>query len=109
MTKPWRICDDVDEEVAQAFAYRERRTEGAGRALLEEYEATYAALQAGQIAWSPEPEVPRDMGVFRVRLRRFKYAIVFVERDAAYEVICFMHLHRKPRYWMSRVDDQLDE
>jgi hypothetical protein len=109
MSKPWRVRDEVDDEVEHAFGYRELRKKGEGRALFADYEATYAALRAGQMEWSPEPDVPREMRIFRVRLRRFKYILIFVERDHEYEVICFMHLHREPRYWMSRVDGSADE
>jgi hypothetical protein len=103
MSKPWRVHDEVDEEVVHAFGVGELRKKGLGRALLAEYEMTYAGLRDGTIVWSPEPEVPRTMRIIRARLHRFKYVLIFVEKDDVYEIISFMHLHRQPQYWMSRL------
>jgi plasmid stabilization system protein ParE len=46
----------------------------------------------------PEIQPP----VRRARLRRFPYAVVFVELEAEIRVLAFAHLRRRPLYWVAR-------
>jgi plasmid stabilization system protein ParE len=40
--------------------------------------------------------------VRRARLRRFPYAVVFLELETEIRVLAFAHLRRRPLYWRSR-------
>jgi hypothetical protein len=44
-----------------------------------------------------------DLGVRRVRTKRFPYAVVFIELAERIRVIAVMHERRRPGYWKDRL------
>ncbi|MFK5923891.1 MAG: type II toxin-antitoxin system RelE/ParE family toxin [Verrucomicrobiota bacterium] len=45
-------------------------------------------------------------GEFRkVRVGKFRYAVVFRVKENEVQVLAVMHLHRRPNYWKTRVKD----
>jgi hypothetical protein len=103
VSKPWRVRDEADEEIELALGKYELERKGLGRALYAEYMRAYAGLQDGTLIATLEPDVPRELRVYRARLRKFRYVIIFTELDDVYEVISFMHQHREPSYWLPRL------
>lgn len=53
------------------------------------------------------PEIYRTFdGEFRkVRMGKFRYAVVFRVKNDEAQVLAVMHLHRRPGYWKDRVKD----
>lgn len=49
------------------------------------------------------PGIPNELGVRRVLLKTFPYAVVIVVTDDAVHVIAFAHLKKKPNYWRKRL------
>lgn len=47
--------------------------------------------------------VDPELGVRRVRAKRFPYAVVFMELPKAIRVIAIMHERRRPDYWKGRL------
>jgi hypothetical protein len=51
----------------------------------------------------PWPGVPEDLGVRRLLLPRFPFAIAYLVRDDDVVVLAMAHTRRKPAYWIRRV------
>ncbi len=105
MRRVWRIREEAEQELAAAVEWYEREHAGLGAALVAEYLATLRWLEEAPSRATPEPRVPRSLKVYRGRLRRFPYAVVFVELPDAYEVQALVHLRRRPGYWLPRLVD----
>jgi toxin ParE1/3/4 len=103
MTLRLRFHDEALTEIRNAAGWYDRQRRGLGDEFLD---ALYARLEdlisdpssvVGRIQGAP-PELP----VRRILLRRFPYAVVFVEADDEIRVIAVMHGKRKPEYWLRR-------
>ena len=47
--------------------------------------------------------IPQELGVLRVRLRRFPYQVVFIELKKYIRVLAVAHERRRPGYWRERL------
>jgi toxin ParE1/3/4 len=89
---------DAQNEFISAAQFYERQTEGLGLDFIATVQRTYARLS----------QFPTSGATFGRRLRRllvpkFPYGLVYrVEPERIY-IIAVMHLHRRPRYWRSRL------
>ena len=89
---------DAQSEFISAAQFYERQTEGLGLDFIATVQRAYERL----------PEFPRSGAPFGRRLRRllvpkFPYGLLYrVEPERIY-IITVMHLHRRPRYWRSRL------
>lgn len=87
-------------ELKAAIEHYEQEREGLGEEFTREAENALERIVAFPLAWSA---LGRD--VRRCRLNRFPYGLVYVIRDEEIKIVAVMHLHRKPGYWESRLDD----
>jgi hypothetical protein len=71
--------------------------------LIEAVEVSKAAL-VGSSSGVPftEPSL-RALGVRRLLVDRFPYALVFVESETEIRVLAVAHTRRRPGYWRSRL------
>ena len=53
--------------------------------------------------WTLAPNLPEPLGVRRLLLRRFPYAIVYVELDDEIRVLAIAHTSREPGFWRERL------
>jgi plasmid stabilization system protein ParE len=89
---------DAQNEFISAAQFYERQTEGLSLDFIATAQRAYEGL----------PEFPRSGAPFGRRLRRllvpkFPCGLVYrVEPNRIY-IIAVMHLHRRPRYWRSRL------
>ena len=96
--KPVVLHARAEEELRDALAWYEERRAGLGGELRR---AVEEALQ--RIARNPQAyALEQDPGIRFCPLRRFPYAIVFVERETDIWVAAVAHQSRHPRYWASR-------
>jgi plasmid stabilization system protein ParE len=81
-----------------AARYYEERRRGLGDEFLSEVEraVTFAAER-------PEAGTPLGADLRWVLTRRFRYAVIYRERERGIEVLAVAHLRRRPGYWRSRV------
>jgi hypothetical protein len=47
--------------------------------------------------------VAKELGVRRVLLRTFPYAVVFMVVEDTVHILAFAHLKKKPNYWRGRL------
>jgi plasmid stabilization system protein ParE len=89
---------DAQNEFISAARFYEHQTEGLGLDFIASVQRAYEQL----------PEFPLSGAPFARRLRRllvpkFPYGLLYrVEPERVY-IIAVMHLHRRPRYWRSRL------
>ena len=46
------------------------------------------------------------LGVRRVLMRRFPYAVYFILEDGVVDVIAILHQHQSPRTWQTRIKNK---
>ncbi len=102
MGESLRIDAEAEEELRAAIAWYERQQRGLGRDL---YAAACEALDV--IREMPQrggtvPGLPVTSPVRRVLMRRFPYAVVFLELPGEIRVLAFAHGKRRPGYWQAR-------
>jgi len=86
------------QELDDAFVWYERQSSGLGYEFLDEIDRTIHRITA-----YPDSCSELDPGLRRALVNRFPYGLVYGQDVGAVIVVAVAHLHRKPRYWMSRV------
>lgn len=96
--KPVVLHEQAEAELRDALAWYDQRRSGLGGELRRDF-----ADAVERIARNPQAyAVDGDSGIRLCPLRRFPYAIVFVERDTDVWVAAVAHQSRHPRYRESR-------
>jgi plasmid stabilization system protein ParE len=103
MKRPIRIDAEAQEEIAHAIDRYEKEREGLGLEFWDELSTAIDTLEEPGPECGPVIGLPPELGVRRKLLRRFPYAVVFVETGAFVRVISVMHGHRQPAYWRRRI------
>ncbi len=88
-------------ELDEAVEYYESQAVGLGASFLEEFSRSVQLIHAHPLAWHPLGENTR-----RCRLTRFPYGVVYAVTDEEIIVVAIAHLHRRPKYWLSRMTDE---
>lgn len=101
-----RIHPEAEAEIEAARAYVDKQRPGWGARLLQELEEVLRSVEENPNQWTLL-ETESDSNTFRrVRLRRFRYNLIFEVLNASVIVLAFAHTRRKPHYWKTRsVDD----
>jgi plasmid stabilization system protein ParE len=95
-------AEAVAEAIGAAIWYDDRRP-GLGDRFLTELDATLSRVAEAPTSFPRLLDVPPELGVRRVLMRRSPYGLIFVELDTTVRVIAVAHLKRRPGYWLSRV------
>jgi toxin ParE1/3/4 len=103
VNKPVRAEPEADEELRAAARWYERRRPGLGREFLAAIGAAVELVQRHPAGGSRVPKVKRTFPVRRLILRRFPYAVVFLELEAEIRILAFAHHRRRPGYWLRRL------
>lgn len=96
------LSAEARRELREAAAWYETHSLGLGRELLEAARDCFRRIEATPSTGSPAEGVRETTGARRVLLKRFPYAIVYVELEAHVRVLAFAHLRRRPGYWKNR-------
>jgi plasmid stabilization system protein ParE len=87
----------AERELNEAASYYEVQETGLGARFLAEVDRCIDALvkhpEAGAIILGP---------VRRRLVRRFPYAILYVEKPGGVRILAVMNLKRRPQYWVGR-------
>jgi len=103
VTKPIRIEPEADEELLQAARWYEQRRPGLGLSFLAAIGAAVELIQRHPAGGIPVPGVRDEVPARRLVLRRFPYAVVFLELKAEIRILAFAHHRRRPAYWRDRL------
>jgi plasmid stabilization system protein ParE len=102
MSRKLMLSAEARRELREAAAWYETLSLGLGRELLAAARDCFRRIEATPSTGSPVEGVREATGARRVLLKRFPYAIVYVELEAHVRVLAFAHLRRRPGYWKSR-------
>ncbi len=103
MTKPVRLAREAREELLEAARrYGEERPELRVEFLSAVDEALERLVRLASHLGSP-PGIDPTLGVKRVFMKRFPFAVYFIEVPTRFRVIAFAHARRRPFYWRDRV------
>jgi len=96
-----RYLNAAEAELFEALGFLELRAKGLGRRLLGEVRRT-----AARIAEFPliGPEI--RPGVRKLRVRTFRYSLVYTVDDEGVLILAVAHGGRRPDYWSERVIEQ---
>ena len=98
--KPVIIHREAELELIQAVAYYEQQAIDLGLDLETEVRRALADIQETPTRWPKRKQDTR-----RRLLRRFPYAVHYIDLAEAIWVVAFAHTSRKPYYWLDRTDD----
>jgi plasmid stabilization system protein ParE len=99
MTKPLRFDDEAVEEMDAAAEWYEARRENLGLEFIAEIRQALIAIANGPHTW---PVVGEDPRARRFVLRRFPYAIIYIQLDAEIRILAVAHSSREPGFWRTR-------
>ena len=96
--KPVIFHSEAEAEFERAIAYLEDCSEGLGRDMKARVEqaVTLIAKHPTRFGWL------RDTGFRALRLKRFRYLVIYLELDDAIWVAAVAHEKQHPDYWRSR-------
>jgi len=87
------------EELVEAISFYNSKIEGLGSLLLDEIDSGIEAIQRNPRTWKKYTQHCR-----RYLFKKFPYAIIYRLKDNTTQIVAFMHQHRKPNYWKSRLN-----
>ncbi len=98
------FLQEASEELSVAALWYEERGAGIGARFLDEIEGVIGHIEQNPAIgarWDVS-EVPADVEVRRLPLRRFPYLVVYVI-EPTLTVVAVAHAHRRPGYWTERL------
>ncbi|MCX6152350.1 MAG: type II toxin-antitoxin system RelE/ParE family toxin [Ignavibacteriales bacterium] len=87
------------EELKEAIHFYDSKVEGLGKLFLDEIERGIEIIQNAPKTWRKYSKNYR-----RFLLTKYPFAIIYRLKNNSIQIIAFMHLHRKPNYWKSRLN-----
>jgi plasmid stabilization system protein ParE len=96
-----RFLDPASEELDQAVDWFESQVSGLGVEFLDEIDRAIRRIAAWP--FSCEEILPN---IRRCLISRFPYGVIYRIDEKTVVILAIAHLHRKPRYWIKRSDNQ---
>lgn len=93
------FLEPAEEEMLDAALFYESQAYNLGKDFLYIIENTLQDISKNPLRW---PTI--DYGVRRRLINRFPYAILYKLDDCQIIIIAIMHLHRRPNYWIKRIN-----
>ena len=93
-----RLLTIAKQELDDAVAWYDERTPGLGREFLDEIDRAVRRAAAFPMSCTEmEPDVRPCL------LARFPYGLIFGVDQETLVIVAVAHLHREPRYWVTRL------
>jgi plasmid stabilization system protein ParE len=92
-----RFLSSARQELDDAFVWYERQSPGLGYEFLDEFDRTIHRIRA-----YPDSCAEMSPGIRRAVVARFPYGLIYGQDGDAIVVVAVAHLHRQPRYWFGR-------
>lgn len=97
-----RVEKAAAHELSAAIDWYDAQRPGLGDDLLDQVHAAVHGVAESPAVGLPVPGCPPELGVRRVLVRRFPYAIVYRVAGEELQIVAFAHSKRKPGYWRDR-------
>lgn len=104
MTAAIRFVDEAVKEVDDAVLWYEDRREGLGLAFLAALDRAIESITRRPQAAALIEDVPEDLEIRRISIRRFPYFVAYLVLDGAVVVLAVAHERRRPGYWSERLE-----
>ncbi len=102
MSRRLTLSAEARQELREAVNWYETRGLGLGRQLLGEARECFHRIETQPETGSLVKGVKDAVGARRVLLKRFPYAVIYIELEAPVRVLAFAHVRRRPGYWKKR-------
>lgn len=96
--KPVRFHPEAEAELLAAITYYEGQQAGLGVDLRQEVEAAVGLVRKNPQLFAARPAD----GLRKCPVRRFPYAVYYLDLDAEIWIAAVAHRKRKPGYWRER-------
>lgn len=97
-----RFLKPAQLEVDDAVEWYDSQSQGLGIRFLDDLDRTIRRIAAFPLSYTEiEPDLRRCL------LTRFPYGIIYGIDSDTIIVIAVAHLHRKPRYWIDRLPNEI--
>jgi plasmid stabilization system protein ParE len=103
MARRFRIDHRATEEFDAATNWYEVQRAGLGQEFIDSIEMAVQQILEKPGLGGPVPGVDSKLNVRRLLLRKFPYAVVYVESDDEILIVAFSHGHKRPGYWRDRL------
>lgn len=100
MTKPLRIDDEAEVDLAGSAARYERERECLGARFIVAVEAALNLIQEYPLIGGPAPGVPERVGARHIVVAGFPFSVVYIDMPEETRVVAIAHASRNPGYWM---------
>ena len=90
-------------ELDDAIAYYELQLKGLGERFKSDVQSAFSLIKKFPYAWG---KTTID-NTYRYLLHKFPYALYYLIDDDKIIVLAIAHQHRKPNFWIERVDNAL--
>jgi len=97
-TEPLEIHPSALAELKSALTWYLERNETAAVKFAAEVDRAIRLVTESPTRWPTG-----EHGTRKVVLRRFPFAIVYREKQAAIQILAIAHGHRRPNYWKGRL------
>ncbi len=102
MSRRLTLSAEARRELREATAWYETCVPGFGQELLRAARDCFRRIEANPAMGSRVEGVEEAVGARRVLLKRFPYAVIYIELEAEVRVLAFAHVRRRPGYWKDR-------
>ena len=103
MTKPLSLDDEAVEELKSAAQWYETNNEGLGLEFVHAVREALLRIAERPHTWPLKAGVPVHLNAKHFVLRRFPYAVVYIELDDEIRVLAVAHTSREPGFWRGRL------
>jgi toxin ParE1/3/4 len=103
MSKRLSFDDEAVEELESAAQWYEAQKEGLGIEFVHAVREALFRISERPHTWPARPRVPAHLNARQFVLRRFPYAVVYLELDNEIRVVAIAHTSREPGFWRGRL------
>jgi toxin ParE1/3/4 len=94
---------EAEEELLAAARWYDEKRPGLGDEFLAAVDAAVELIQSHPAGGRRAPGVRKTVPARRILLRRFPYAVVYLELERELRILAFAHERRRPGYWKRRL------
>ena len=94
------FLEAAEIELDEAFKWYEAQQKNLGMQFLTEFDAAIRRISA-----YPKSYALLENGVRRCLIKRFPYGVLYGIDADTIVIIAVAHLHRKPNYWVGRINN----
>jgi len=104
VSKPLLTEPEASGELEDSAWWFEGQRSGLGQRFFDAVDASVERISRFPQSGALYPQVPPDLEIRRVPVKRFPYHVVYLETAEAIRILAVAHDRRRPGYWLSRIE-----